>query len=155
MPLHVFVVELRDLQPGSPDLAGVARPVAWRFVVSSKGEPVAIDVGEHELDVQIERGPVVRRMAEMLKGAECRAEALEGALAPSVLRIPEAHLTAVWLRSGDPEADRVVPLYPAPQGLEAGREYLTTEFLRMASEIAERKQASYRREDTDTGELGA
>lgn len=153
-PVHMYVIDL-DTLATMPLSSEIARPVAWRFVTPSKGDAMAIDVDEHDLDVQIERGPIVQRTLEALRALESEPEWTDASFARRVLRIPDAYITAIWLTSNDADADVVVPLSPAPMEFEANRRYAMPEFLTTASSLARQRIADYSATDRDSAELGS
>src|SRR5437660_6912433 len=99
-PLHVFVVELNSLvEPEA--LHEIARPVGWRFMAPTGTEPVVIEIAERNLDVQIERSPFVRGVEHVLRAARHEPSLADTSFEPRMLRIPEAHITAVWFTRED------------------------------------------------------
>jgi hypothetical protein len=152
MPAHVFVLDLDDLAQGDLSLDS-ARPVAWRFMTPGRQEPVAIDVSERDLDVQIERSPAVQDTIDVLRELH-EQPGWEDATA-RVLRIPEAHVTALWVSASESGEDVVVPVGPAPKELQTNHRYAMPEFLGAASSLARDWLAAYSELDASPTELGS
>jgi hypothetical protein len=164
-PLRVFVVELSSLvEPQA--LGDIAQPVGWRFVSPRRSfgwrflppnwkEPVAIEVSEKYLDVQIERSSFVSGAEQVLRAAEAESRLSDATFEARMLRIPEAHLTALWFTASETSAELVVPLAPAPSEFEPFRPYETQEFLETASSLARRELDLYASIDEDASEFGS
>jgi hypothetical protein len=182
VPLHVFVVDLEALL--EPERLGVlARPAGWRFQSAtarepevpggaperaSSGrsrrsrpkEPLAIEVAERPLDVWIERGPTIGGVQRVLAEAQQLREQAEdegidqAVFEPRMLRVPEAHLTAVWFRNRQGSGEAVVPIAPAPSEFVAFHRYPAADFLQTAASLARRKLADYASAEGEVGELG-
>src|SRR5579859_3779051 len=126
LPLHVFILELGSLV-GRVSLDDAARPAGWRFQsarqaragwASRSKEPVAIEVGEHPLDVRLERGPSIDGVKRAMQEAREAPQTGDALFEARMLRVPEAHLVALWFRDVHGGNDAVVPLAPAPREFE-------------------------------------
>jgi hypothetical protein len=182
VPLHVFVVELGSLLK-TEGLLDIAQPAGWRFQSApqrdpqspehpaetpSPGrrprtrprEPIAIEVAERPIDVWIERGPTIGGVDRALREARELREAGDGVgvdravFEPRMLRVPEAHLTAVWFRDKLGNSEAVVPIAPAPSEFEPFRRYAASDFLQTAASLARRKLEDYSSAEGELGELG-
>jgi hypothetical protein len=163
LPLHVFVVELGSLvEPVT--LTDVARPAGWRFQSAPRSrtgwasrfkEPIAVEVGERPLDVRIERGPGIDGVKRAMREAKEAQQTGGSVFEPRMLRVPEAHLAAVWFRDVQDGNDAVVPLAPAPDEFESFRRYAVADFLETVSSLARRKLEMYAAHRGEKGELGA
>jgi hypothetical protein len=123
--VRVFVLPIGELNSGK-SLPDAARPVSWRFQYSRGAELAAIDVYD-DLEFQIERGPVVADVAEMLK--QLGEAQLDEKARPRILRIPEMHITALWLAEDDGPSGTVLPLAPFGGKLPLLQRYSEAEFV--------------------------
>lgn len=146
LALRLFVVDLGALAEYAR-LEPAARPVAWRFLMVSEGERVAVDVDEKNHGVQIERSPYVFEPEEALRVADDNPDLGAGSAEPRLLRVPEARLTAVWFKSAGDRSDVVVPVHPSPAELQAFQPYPESAFMDIAGSIARRTIEQYQRFD--------
>jgi len=136
-PVHVFVSQLRPLAEYRK-LDDIAKPVSWRFAGPSATTGIAIEVREDDLDVQIEKSTLVEGASRVLKAANNDPRLAAAVFEPRILRVPEAHLTAIWFKAQDAGEDVLVPLDPAPKAFEPFRHYGSAEFLDKAYSLARR-----------------
>lgn len=142
MPAHrVFTMGLRDLVEMT-DIDEIAEPVGWQFIVRRHGEPVAIEVSDGDLDVQIERGPHIRGASQVFDSDAEDAEPQQQGAA-RMLRVPEMGLMAVWFQPPHGDQGVVVPLDPSPQRFLSLEKYNVTDFLERATDIARRRLEFY------------
>lgn len=120
-----------------------ARPAAWRYVVRDDGRLLATaDAaarGSSHGFSHLNEGPFVQATVEALGTAERLPEIREGLFERRLLEVPALFSVSLWLH--DPEAadrDVVVPLAPAPPGLEPGRPLAVAAFLDVLASLAAR-----------------
>jgi hypothetical protein len=112
-----------------------ARPVGWRFILTDDTDALAaVEVRERE-DAGYEfsgvnYGPFVHSTVEAVKRLECAADSNDEL---RLLDVPALYLEALWLHG---DADRFMPLSPAPDGLEAYRVYPDSEFAEAVAKLA-------------------
>jgi hypothetical protein len=114
------------------------RPVAWRQLVHQGGDPVAlsevvIDPTEGTQLAQLNYGPLVESLANELARPGRSVDTFDGHV--RFLQIPALYMMALWYQG--PKENFVVPLSPAPETLEAGREYPVDEFLTIVRRMAQ------------------
>src|SRR5690242_8308049 len=101
LPHRVYSADLRTLA-GSPSAEESTRFVGWQFLVPRPRDPLAIEVSEEGLGVQIETGTPIEGVRRVFlsahKGDEDERSEDEQPAA-WVLRVPEMGLMAVWFRS--------------------------------------------------------
>jgi hypothetical protein len=129
-PHRVFAVPRDALIRG--DLLAAATPVAWRYLIVNQDSAVAsaelIERPSGELVFsELNHGAFAQGTADVLNAAEQLDEVRERDFELRLLRIPSVYFVALWLRSDS--ADLILPLAPAPAGLEAGRRYTPDEIL--------------------------
>lgn len=135
-PQRVYTLGLDDLQAGRS--LDAARPSAWRYLVRHEDELVAMaetieaSAGEHAL-AQVNYGPFVGGTADALRAAE--EATADGDADVQVLHVPALYLVALWLHRGSDEAT-LVPVAPAPPGIEANRPYPAGELLGLLADRA-------------------
>ena len=145
VPHDVYTVGLDDLAR-EEGLAG-AKCVGRRFLVLDGDEPVASaelrdpDAGTGFVATE---GPFVRETAVAVADAERMPEVNGGEYELRLLRMPSAYLMALWLRDRQGEADLLIPLAPAPPGLEPRVRYSPDDLLELL------QKSAGRRSDTDT-----
>jgi hypothetical protein len=125
-PHDVYVLGLQALADGH----GLERAewVSRRVLVLDGDRPIAAA----ELDDPDGQGGLTTtegRFAAATAGAVEQAEAWPGEYELRLLRIPALYLMALWLKDRDGSDDLLVPLEPAPAGLEAGRRHRPDELL--------------------------
>jgi hypothetical protein len=139
-PQPVYVLGVDDLRAGR-DL-GAARPTGWSYLVEA-GEPgtsppialartIISGDGEHQF-ASLNYGPFVAGTAEALRAAE--EMAIPDADVRS-LEVPGFYLVALWLDRG--QESTLVPIAPAPPGLEANHAYAARELLDLLAHRASR-----------------
>lgn len=137
-PHRVYSVA-RDAIVGG-ELLSAAQPIAWRYVLVNSDSALAAaelieDAGGGLSFSDINYGPFVQATADVLIAAEKLDDVQRGEFELRLLRIPSVYLVAVWLH-GD-GTDLLLPLAPAPVGLEAGRVYGPQEVLEAIKSRAE------------------
>jgi hypothetical protein len=138
---QVFVLGASDLTSGAG--LGSARPVAWRYVVRDGGRLLATaDAaarGRSHSFSHVNEGPFAQATVEALGTAERLPELREGLFERRLLEVPALFSISLWLH--DPDAaqrDVVVPLAPAPPGLEPGRPLAVGAFVDVLASLAAR-----------------
>jgi hypothetical protein len=118
-----------------------AEPVGRRFLVMDEDRAVAAaEVADEEgSGFQANEGRFVRATAEAIRRAEADPELADGRYELRLLRIPALYLMALWLSDDDGRGDRVIPLEPAPQPLQAGESYVPEELLALLRGPARRR----------------
>lgn len=112
-----------------------AHATGFRYLVTRAGAPIAAaevhlgGTGKPSLLANLNYGPYVAATAGAVADL-ARSEAAQ----PSVyevrfLRFSAIYVGALWLKSVDGGADVIVPLAPAPRGLEVGKRYSAEDFL--------------------------
>ena len=137
-PHPVFHVGLSDLT--RDDALASARPTGWRFLLRQGAQVVAsaetvTDRDGSERFALVNSGPYVASTVAALERAEGLPETRDRSYEPRLLQVPALHVTALWLHS-DRDNDLVVPLAPAPAGIETNRAYDAAEFLRILADRA-------------------
>ena len=130
-PHPVYVLGLSDLV--EPDLKR-ARPTGWRYLVEADGDVVAAaetaqrDEQTHAF-TQLNHGPFVNGTVTALSEAERLAAERDFEL--RILSVPALYVHALWLQpvGTEGEAATLIPLAPAPPGIDANRAYPEAELL--------------------------
>lgn len=134
-PLRVFVLDAPALKGDRP--LDEARAVAWRYtLLDDGGKPI----GFAEL-VADAKGRLSLAQVGGAEGARSAREALTAAAESKLartadcearlLRFPAAYLTAVWLAPASAKGeDALIPVAPAPDGVEPHRSYTAAELLK-------------------------
>jgi hypothetical protein len=137
-PHPVFHVGLSDL--ARDDVLASAQPTGWRFLLRQGDEVVASAEtvtgrdGSEQFSL-INSGPYVGATVSALERAAGLPETRDRSYEPRLLQVPALHVTALWLHS-ERDSDLVVPLAPAPTGIETNRAYDANEFVRTLAERA-------------------
>lgn len=125
-----------------------ARQTGFRYLVGPEPGPVAAAeiqpdtvAGSHFL-AQVNQGPYVTATAKALQSARALAEVAQGTYEVCLLRSAAIYLMALWLKSKGGKADIIIPLDPAPPGLEAEKPYTVADFLKVAQNLAKQISAS-------------
>jgi hypothetical protein len=133
-PIPVVHVGRGDLRDGKSldDL----RTVGWRQLVRQGGHPVALseavsDPTEGTQLTQLNYGPVVESLANELARPGRSVDTFDGHV--RFLQIPALYTLALWYQGT--KENFVVPLSPAPEPLEGGREYPVNEFLTVVRQM--------------------
>jgi|SRR5215218_7718851 len=147
-PHQVFTLGLDDLTRAPSSLASTeavadasrasvldaARPTGWRYLVQEQGRATAsaetVDVGGGRNEFShFNEGRFVASSAAALETVKRLADAQSAELELRMLHIPALYMLAFWLHDEDTRNDLLVPLYPAPPGVEAYRPYPASELL--------------------------
>jgi hypothetical protein len=141
-PHDVYTLGLDALAAGSGLEA--AEPVARRVLLMRAEEAVATaeladpDAGE---GLSATEGPFTASTASTIAAVESWPQVAGGDYELRLLRLPALYLMALWLKDRSGNDDLLVPLDPAPTGLEAGRRYEEGELLRELRELAAARAA--------------
>jgi hypothetical protein len=139
-PHEVYTLGLDQVTSGV-DL-GTVVPSGWRYLLRQGDSAVAvaqtlIDGGGQPVFAQFNSGPFVESTEEALGQAEAYAGGVDDVeLEPRLLHVPALHAMALWLHGGDGRSDVVIPLDPAPPGVEAGRRYSVADYLSALRQVA-------------------
>lgn len=124
-PHRIYTVDAAGVRSGR--LLENARFSGWRYLVLDGTTAVAAAElaagagGEEPHFVRVNRGPFVAASKEALLDSAKLPEVLETDWEPRLLQVPPIHFWALWLHADS--ADMMIPLAPAPPGIEAGRRY--------------------------------
>lgn len=126
-PLQVYTLGLDDLRAARTLDAAV--PAAWRYLVQHGTETVGLAETVPEPDgahtfAQMNYGPFAAGTADAFQAAEDTGTDADVRL----LHIPALHLIALWLHREGAD-DSLVPVAPAPDGIEPNREIPATVLL--------------------------
>jgi len=121
---EVYVLGLDDLREERK--LEDARPSGWRYLVSVAGLPIALAETVTQTDgghafAHLNYGPFVAGTVEALSVAH--REAAEKQADVRVLYVPALYLQALWLHTEGSDEDTLVPVAPAPPGIEVDRAY--------------------------------
>jgi hypothetical protein len=148
-PHDVYTVGLAALAAGGGLEA--AEPVGRRVLLMRAADAV----GTAELDdpdgaggLSANEGPFAEATASAIARVESWPEVADGDYELRVLRLPALYLMALWLKDESGERDLIVPLDPAPAGIEAGRGYDADELL---AELRERARSRLEDADDEAG----
>ncbi|HSB72769.1 MAG TPA: hypothetical protein VLT62_25880 [Candidatus Methylomirabilis sp.] len=149
-PVRVFVLDASALKREAP--LQQARQVAWRYtLLDRRGEAI----GFAELTTgtpgarrgslalaQVGGGEAARSARTAMKSAEKLPAARGADYEARLLRFPAAYLTAVWLAPAvDTGHDWLVPVRPAPDGVEPNRAYSASDLLARVRPTVEKQLA--------------
>ncbi len=155
LPADVSVDDLELTKPheelslGLDDLTagrglGAAQPNGWHYLVAPGGAPLALAVtvtspGGETRFTQLDYGPFVKGTSDAL----ATAAALPGTVASHerVLAVPALGFVAAWVDQPD-GTSLLVPVSPAPTGVEAGRAYPADELLAVLRRLAAERSAA-------------
>ena len=134
-PMAVVYLSRDDLR-GDKGIDGV-QPAAWRQLVRLGGEPVGlsdvvVDPSEGPQFTQLNYGPFVKSVADVVARPERSVDTFNGQV--RMLEIPALYTVALWYDG--PKENLVIPLDPAPEPLDAGREYPVDDFLEIVRRMA-------------------
>jgi len=136
-PQQVYLLGLDDIRAGRG--LESAKSSGWRYLVEAPdGRSIAIaesvtDPRGAQVFAHLNYGPFVAGTAEALRVAE-RANLPSAEV--KLLEIPALYLVALWLQHRD--SATLIPIAPAPSGLEANRSYPARELLDLLRERARR-----------------
>jgi hypothetical protein len=148
-PHDVYTVGLDALAAGGGLEA--AEPVGRRVLLMRGADPVAtaeLDDPEGPGGLSANEGPFAEATARAISRVESWPEVADGDYELRVLRLPALYLMALWLKDESGDRDLVVPLDPAPAGIEAGRGYDAGELL---GELRERARSRLEDADDEAG----
>ncbi|HJQ40785.1 MAG TPA: hypothetical protein VKB93_26910 [Thermoanaerobaculia bacterium] len=126
---QVFTATLTDVLERR--VLAAAQATSWRDVAGTSAAEVAPREGEYVL-TSINEGPFATATHDALD----RARQLEGDYELRVLTIPSLYLFALWLHG---ENDVVIPMDPAPTGLNANEPYNEVRLTEALRPLAERR----------------
>jgi hypothetical protein len=141
-PHDVYTLGLDALASGAGLEA--AEPVGQRVLLMRAEEAVATaeladpSAGE---GLSTTEGPFTESTAATIAAVESWPQVAEGDYELRLLRVPAVYLMALWLKDRSGGDDLLVPLDPAPAGLEAGRGYGVSELLGELRELAASRAA--------------
>jgi hypothetical protein len=139
VPHDVYTLGL-DAIAGGKGL-GSAEPVGRRVLVMEGARAVAaaeLTDPEAGQGFSATEGPYTETTARAVREVEGWPVVADGEYDLRLLRLPALYLMALWLKDRDGDADLLVPLDPAPTGIEAGRGYAADELL---GELRERARS--------------
>jgi hypothetical protein len=137
-PHRVYAVG-RDALLGD-QLLEAAQPTAWRYLLVngeaalSAAELLQSDDGSLTF-AETNSGPFVQSTADVLAAAERLDDVEREDFELRLLRVPSVYLVALWLYSDT--SSLVLPLSPAPGGLEVGHPYSPDEVLAALKPLAQ------------------
>jgi hypothetical protein len=124
LPHDVYTVGLEAIADGRG--LDAAEPVGRRCLVMDGDRPVAAaELGdpEGEGELTTTEGPFTEATARTVQEVEAWPQVADGEYDLRLLRVPALYLMALWLKDREGSSDLLVPLDPAPSGLEAGARY--------------------------------
>jgi hypothetical protein len=139
-PHAVYVAGLRGI--ADHGLLRAAQRKGWRYLVLHGEEVVGTATVRHDarsdslVFSHLTRGPSVASTVQAIGAAEAAPEAVAADFEPRLLDIPGIHLRAIWLHAKD--ADLLVPIAPAPGGIQPNRVYTESALLPVVRTLAER-----------------
>jgi hypothetical protein len=140
VPHPVFNLGLSDLTTAA--VLEAARPTGWRYLlrqgdrVVASAETVTSRAGRQEF-AQINSGPFVASTAAALETADALPQTIDRSYEPRLLHVPALHSMALWLHS-DRKDDLLIPLDPAPEGIEPNHAYPADELIGILADKASR-----------------
>jgi hypothetical protein len=138
-PHDVYTLGLDALAEGKGLEA--AEPVGTRVLIMRAEQPVAtaeLDDPEGDGGLSATEGPFTEATATAISQVESLPAVAAGDYELRMLRLPALFLMALWLKDEAGDDDLIVPLDPAPEGIEAGRTYAEDELL---AELRERARS--------------
>jgi hypothetical protein len=142
-PHVVYFVDFYNL--AERRIFAAARPVSWRYLlVDGNDVTSAVDLtidhaGEIGWFSHVDSGPFVQSTVTGVEFAE-NFEAEGGVeFELRAISIPSVYLVALWLHGAD---DLLVPLAPAPAGLETERTYTEEEIISALAELIRQRGSS-------------
>jgi len=122
-----------------------ARATGFRYLVIKAGAPIAAaevhlgGAGKPSLLTSLNYGPYVAATAGTLANLAGSEETKTNVYEVRFLRFSAIYVAALWLKSATGGADIIVPLAPAPRGLEAGKHYSAEDFLAAIRPLAQQR----------------
>jgi len=132
-PHEVFTLGLNDLR-GEPSIAS-SRGTGWRYLLRQAGRVVASAETSGGQFSQFNSGPFVAGTEAALNAAEAVPQVHDVSYELRLLHVPALYTMALWLHNGS-DGDLLVPLEPAPPGVEANHPYSAEELLSILAERA-------------------
>ena len=117
----------------------------WRFIVrSGAGEPSAAETlssrGSRSAEFSsVNSGPFVAGTTEALAAISKDPTFANGSWEGRLLRVPALYIMAIWAHEGAGKNDRLRPVSPAPNFLNAAKTYTWAEFQEAIRPAAEEK----------------
>jgi hypothetical protein len=133
VPHEVFTLGLDDLRAGR-SMAG-ARSTGWRYLLREGDQVVASAETAGTAFSHFNRGPFVASTAAALQAAEAAPQAQARSYDLRLLHVPALYTMALWLHA-DGGDDVLVPLDPAPPGIDANHPYPADELLGILAQRA-------------------
>jgi hypothetical protein len=140
-PHLVYFVGLNDLVEGR--ILSAAQPTSWRYILLDQenvhaAAEVAIDAaGEVVGFSHLDRGPFVESTIAGIDFAERLEASLGVDYELRLLSAPSVYFVGLWLHGAD---DLLVPLAPAPRGLEPEHAYTEDEMVIALTELIEQRK---------------
>jgi hypothetical protein len=141
-PHRVAMLRLDRIHAGM-SLRSAAEKKGWRFLVHDGDRVVAAansslsEKGKHGF-AHVSEGPFVAGTEQAIRKAESLEAVRNGRFEPILLSVPAVHLIALWLQNLDSDADLVMPIAPAPQGLRPSRAFAANDFVAVLVDLAAR-----------------
>lgn len=132
-PHPVYAAGLEELAEGR--LLETARENGWRYLLIRGDQAVAtatVDTGPGSAEMRfshVTQGPFVEATLEGLRRAEALDEVASGDYELRLLDVPAMYLRALWLHGENGEGEMLIPLPPAPDGIEPYRAYSEPELV--------------------------
>ena len=139
LPHPVFNLGLSDLTRRAGGGLGAARLTGWRYLLRSQqqvvasAETVSAGGGREEFS-HFNQGPFVGGTAAALEAAQAIPETQDRSYELRLLHVPALYAMALWLHADDGGDDVLIPIQPAPPGIEANRPYPAQELLQALAE---------------------
>jgi hypothetical protein len=143
---RIFSLGLKDIAEGG-DILGRARLVAWRYLLSDGGGHEALAAEVYVTDGRqqfagLNEGPFSTGLIQAIAAADALPAVRDGDFELNLLRVPALWLVALWLKSGRPGmADLLVPMAPAPPGLNPNRPYAADQLFAVMAPTVRQKLA--------------
>ena len=131
-PHPVFTMGLSDLRPQRTRL-GSTQSTGWRYLLRQDDQLVASAETLSDQDggtrfSHFNQGPFVAGTAAAIETAEGLDETRDRSYEMRLLHVPALYTMALWLHD-EGDDDILIPLAPAPQGVEPNRPYPAAELL--------------------------
>lgn len=135
-PHDVYTLGLDALEAGQG--LDAAELVARRVLIMRARDAVATAELDESETLSATEGPFAAATAAAISQVESWPAVAEGDYELRVLRLPALYFMALWLKDESGNDDLIVPLEPAPDGIEGGRGYDEEEIV---GELRERARA--------------